>query len=330
VTRYVVTRVLLLIPVLIGVSLVVFLALRLLPGDPVRVMLGMEASPSEMERLRHVLGLDRPMLLQYLDFLTQALRGDLGTSVRQNAPVRNVLGAALPATIELALAALSLALTVAIPVGIVSAVRQNSWVDHLSMVLALVGVSTPLFWLGILLILVFSLQLQVLPPFGRGQPLLNGVGVLTTRGDSGPLLDSLKHLALPAVALGMNAMGLVARVTRASMLDVLGQDYVRTARAKGLGAGGVVARHALPNALLPVITIVGVQFGQLLGGAVITETIFSWPGVGRVVVQAINQRDFPLVQGSVLVLAVAFSLVNLAVDLSYAYVNPRIRFGARG
>jgi peptide/nickel transport system permease protein len=290
----------------------------------------MEASPSQVEQVRHQLGLDRPIVFQYLDFLGQVLRGDLGTSVRQNAPVRNILAAALPATVELALAALVLALVIAIPVGIISAVRQNSWVDHLTMVLALIGVSTPIFWLGILLILLFSLVWPILPPFGRGQPLVDTVGILLRSGNAAPLADSVKHLALPAIALGMNAMGLIARVTRASMLEVLGQDYVRTARSKGLWSVQVIVGHVLPNALLPVITIVGVQFGQLLGGAVITETIFSWPGLGRVVVQAINQRDFPLVQGSVLVFALAFSVVNLCVDLSYAYDNPRIRFGNAG
>jgi ABC-type dipeptide/oligopeptide/nickel transport system permease component len=327
VTRYVLTRVFLVIPVLFGVSLVVFLALRVLPGDPVQVMLGTEANPEEIQRLRRVLGLDRPLVVQYFEFLSRAARGDLGISVRQNAPVTQILAAALPATIELAVSALALSLLIAIPLGILAAVHQNSPLDHASMLVSLVGVSMPIFWSGILLILVFSLQLQMLPPFGRGLPLIEAAGILLSRGDAGPLVTSLRHLALPAFALGMAATGLVARVTRASMLETLRQDYARTARAKGLRERRVVVGHALRNALLPALTIVGLQFGALLGGAVITETIFAWPGIGRVVVQAINQRDFPVVQGSVLVIAVAFSMVNLAVDLAYAYVNPRIRFG---
>jgi ABC-type dipeptide/oligopeptide/nickel transport system permease component len=327
VPRYVLTRVLLVIPVLFGVSLVVFLTLRLLPGDPVQVMLGTDANPEEIQRLRRVLGFDRPLVVQYFDFLSRAAQGDLGVSVRQNAPVTHIVAAALPATIELAVSALALALLIAIPLGILAAVHQNSPLDHSSMLVALVGVSMPIFWSGILLILVFSLHLQVLPPFGRGLPLLEAAGILLSRGDAGPLVTSVRHLALPAFALGMAATGLVARVTRASMLETLRQDYARTARAKGLRERRVVVGHALRNALLPVLTIVGLQFGALLGGAVITETIFAWPGIGRVVVQAINQRDFPVVQGSVLIIAVGFSLVNLAVDLAYAYVNPRIRFG---
>ncbi len=324
-TRYIVRRLLLLLPVLLGVSAIVFAVLRAIPGDPVMVMLGTEAGEGERERLRAVLGLDEPVPVQFLRFLVRVLTGDLGRSITQGAPVLNLVLGAMPATVELALASLLISLLIALPLGVLAAVNERSPLDWLSMVLALVGVSMPIFWFGMLLILLFSLQLGWLPAFGRGAPLIEAA-VAALGGNPSPLQDSLSRLVMPALALGLNATAIIARLTRGSMLEVLRQDYVRTARAKGLREWTVIVRHGLKNALLPVVTVLGLQFGALLGGAIVTENVFAWPGVGRLVVVAINQRDYPVVQGGVLLVALTFSLVNLAVDLSYAWLNPRIRY----
>ncbi|MCL5951049.1 MAG: ABC transporter permease [Chloroflexi bacterium] len=314
------------VPVLIGTSLVVFIIVRLLPGDPAIAMLGTSATPGELVRMRHLLGLDEPVYIQYLRFLADIARGNFGDSISRGVPALQVVMDTLPATIELAVTSMLLSIVIAVPLGVIAAVRQHSIIDYASMIFALAGVSMPIFWLGILMILLFSLQLHWLSPFGRGAPLADAMFTAVTTGDTSVLIDSLKHIIMPAAALGVNSMGLIARITRSSMLEVLSQDYVRTAKAKGLKEQFVLTRHAIRNALLPIITILGLQFGALLGGAVVTETIFAWPGVGRLVVQGINQRDFPVVQTTVMVMAVCVCFLNLLIDLSYAYINPRIRY----
>jgi ABC-type dipeptide/oligopeptide/nickel transport system permease component len=325
---YLIRRLLLLVPVILGISAVVFALSHLIPGDPVTVLLGQETTPAEAARLRSVLGLDKPLPVQYVLWLQRAVQGDLGKTLFGGQSVSDLLRTAVPATLELSIAALVLGLVIALPLGIVSAVRRGSVIDMSSMFLALLGVSTPVFWSGILLILAFSLWLGWLPFNGRGPPLLDSLGALARGNGPADLVDSLRHLALPALALGTTLIGPMARLTRSSMLEVLGREYVWLARAKGLRERDVVVRHALKNALLPVVTVLGVQVGGLLGGAIITETVFAWPGVGRLIVTAILQHDYAVSQGGVLVVAVLFSATNLLVDLSYAYLNPRIRYGS--
>ena len=289
--------------VAVGVSLVVF-ALVHLSGDPVLLMVSSDAPPDVVATTRHALGFDRPLREQFADYVTRAARGDLGVSLRSSLPVATLIRQRLPATIELTLAALLIAVVVAIPAGIVSAVKRGSALDRLAMVGAVAGQAVPIFWLALLLIAFFGVYLRWLPVFGRG---------------------SLAHLVLPAVSLSTVILGRLARLVRSSMLEVLGQDYVRTARAKGVGEIRVLAGHALKNAAIPIVTLLGLQFAQLLGGAVVTETIFAWPGIGRLVVEAIFNRDFPVVQGVVLVVSLIFVAVNLLVDLAYAALDPRIR-----
>ncbi len=324
---YVVRRAFSLVFILFGVSVLVFLLIHLAPGDPIRIMLGEEATVADVERLTRVYGFDRPLAVQYGLWLGQAVQGDLGTSIRQQLPVTSIIAERLPATFELAMWSLVLAVGVGIPLGVLSAVRRNSWIDLGSMFAALIGVAAPNFWVGLILLSQVALHVAWLPIGGRGPSFLEAVVALFTGADARPLWDHARHVLLPALALGTSIMALVTRLTRSSLLEVLGRDYVRTARAKGLRGLNVVYRHALKNALLPVITVVGVQFGALLGGAIVIEVVFSWPGVGRLIVNAISQRDFPVVQGSVLMLAVVFAVVNLVVDLSYSLVNPRIRYG---
>jgi peptide/nickel transport system permease protein len=289
--------------VLFGVSFVVFAILHL-TGDPALVLLPPDASAEDVRRFREAMGFNDPFLVQYGRFLKGALQGDFGQSIRHGEPAFGLVVERLPATFELAGAALFLALCLAIPAGIVSAVRRNSPVDYVATVVALFGQSLPTFWLGIMLILLFSVQLQLLPSSGRG---------------------TLEHLVLPAVTLGLFTTARITRLTRSGMLEVLGQDYIRTARAKGVGDPPVVWKHALKNAAIPIVTIVGIELGTLLGGSVITETIFAWPGVGRLSVQAIANRDYPVVQAAVFLLASTFVAVNLAVDVVYTYLDPRIR-----
>ena len=289
--------------VAVGVSLVVF-ALVHLSGDPVLLMVSSDAPPDVVAATRHALGFDRPLREQFADYVTRAARGDLGVSLRSSLPVATLIRQRLPATVELTLAALLIAVVVAIPAGIVSAVKRGSALDRLAMVGAVAGQAVPIFWLALLLIAFFGVYLRWLPVFGRG---------------------SLAHLVLPAVSLSTVILGRLARLVRSSMLEVLGQDYVRTARAKGVGEVRVLAGHALKNAAIPIVTLLGLQFAQLLGGAVVTETIFAWPGIGRLVVEAIFNRDFPVVQGVVLVVSLIFVAVNLLVDLAYAALDPRIR-----
>jgi peptide/nickel transport system permease protein len=311
----------------------VFGFLRLIPGDPAVTMLGERATPENIARVREQLGLNKPLPEQYLIFLGNALRGDLGRSILRQEPVTQEIIRRFPATIELALAALLIAVVVGIPAGVISAVRRGSWFDSSSMLVALTGVSMPIFWLGLMLIYLFAVVLHLLPTGGRLDagtqlaPITNLVLVdALLRGNIPVFFQGLRHLLLPALALGTIPMAIIARMTRSSMLEVLGQDYIRTAQAKGLKERTVVVRHALRNAWLPIITVVGLQVGILLSGAILTETVFSWPGIGRWLVDAIYARDYPIVQGVTLMIALIFVVVNLTVDILYALVDPRIRF----
>jgi peptide/nickel transport system permease protein len=304
---WVLRRILAVVPVLFGVTLAVFGMLFLVPGDPVKMMLAeFVTNPDQVAQMRAQLHLDEPILKQYGRFVGGAVRGDLGTSIRSRRPVATEIGENLAGTAQLAVGAMLVAVALGVPLGLLAALSRNSWLDVVSMGAALLGVSMPSFWLGLLLIFAFSLHLGWFPATGGG---------------------SLAQLVLPSVTLGTIAAAIIARLTRSSMLEVLGQDYVRTARAKGLGGFAVVVRHALKNALIPIITIFGLQFGNLLAGAVIVETVFSRPGLGRLIVGGILNKDFPLVQGTVLFVATTYVLINVLVDVAYAYADPRIRFG---
>ena len=305
-TTYIIRRLALSLVVLIGVSVLVFGLIHLAPGDPARLMLYDTAPEEEVQAMRKTLGLDQPLYLQYWLFLSNALRGDLGRSLYYKEPALRIILEHLPATAELTFAALFVSLVVAVPMGIVSAVRRDTVWDYAGMLLATIGQATPVFWLGLMFILLFSVQWTVLPSSGRG---------------------GIENLLMPAVTLGAPLMALVTRLVRSGMLDILGEDYIRTARAKGLPNPAIVYRHALRNMLIPLITVVGLQLGALLGGAVITETIFAWPGVGRLVVTAITARDYPLVQAATLLVSVYFVGINLLLDVLYVYIDPRIRFG---
>ncbi|HEV8339574.1 MAG TPA: ABC transporter permease [bacterium] len=320
--RYLARRLLLLVPVMLGAALIAFALLLLIPGDPAVALLGQEVSGPELARFRHLLGLDRPVPVQFGLYLWRLAQGDLGSSITLHAPVLGLIGSTLPATLELAIVSLLLSIGAGIPLGLLAARRRGGLLDTGTMVIAQLGVSMPVFWLGVLLILLFAVQLDWLPSFGRGPALVAAVA----SGDAAGILDSLRHLILPAFTLAFFNLALLTRLTRWAVLEVLEEDYVRTARAKGQAERVVMYRHALRNALLPIITIIGLQFGNALGGAVVTETIYGWPGMGRLVVQAIGQRDFPVLQGAVLVLALLFSVVNVAVDLAYGLADPRIRY----
>lgn len=321
------------IPIMLGVAIAVFLFMRLTPGDPVDIMMGQggAVSAGEMERLRQEFNLDKPLQTQLWLFLSDAVHGDFGYSYIQKRPVSTLILSRLPATIELALGALFFGLLVAVPIGIISAVKQNSWIDRFSMTTAFLGISMPAFWLGIVLVLIFSVKLKWLPVQGRldsNITLTHITGMyvfdslLTCNWPA--LRSSLEHLILPSITLGFALAAVVARVLRSSMLETLRSDYVTLARAKGASEKLVVLRHALRNALIPTVTVVGLQVGVLLGGNMIVETVFSWPGLGRMVVSAIFDRDFPLVQGAVMIYALIFVLTNLIVDILYTYLNPKI------
>jgi peptide/nickel transport system permease protein len=306
--RYAARRLLLLVPVLLGVTLLVFAIFYLTPGDPARAVLGdmgQGASPEALEALRHQLGLDRPWYVQYGDFLYKAVQGDLGRSFRGDRPVITEVLDRFPATLNLTLVSLVLAALMGIPMGILAAVKRNTWIDYTVMVIALLGVSLPGFWFGIMLMQLFALKWKVLPPSGTG---------------------TWQHMVLPAVTVALSSVAFIARMTRSSLLEQLREDYIRTARSKGQVERKVVLGHALRNAFIPVLTTLGLQFGSLLGGAVVTESIFSLPGLGRLTVEAIKGRDLPMIQGALLYVALVFSLVNLAVDLGYAALDPRIRY----
>jgi peptide/nickel transport system permease protein len=324
---YVVKRVLLFIPTVLGITVIAFLLLHMIPGDPGMVILGQNASPAAVKHLDTLLGLNKPLYMQLLIYIKNLLHGNFGNSIYQNEPVMSLIHQDLPATVELAVAALIISLIIAIPLGIISAVKQFSWVDYVSMAFAQMGVSMPVFWLGMLMILAFSVSLGWLPSFGGGPPLLPAIGTAISTGDVYNLLSSLAHLIMPAFSLGMMGAALITRMVRSAMLEVLKEDYIRTAEAKGVRGFFVIMKHGLRNALLPIITVVGLQFGTLLGGAIATETVFAWPGVGQLTVTAISQRDYPVVQGCVLVIALLFSAVNLIVDIMYAAINPKIRQG---
>lgn len=326
-------RILYTLPIMFGVAVIVFIFIRLTPGDPVDIMMGQGGtiSAGEIEQLRSEFHLDEPISTQLWYFLSDAVRGDLGYSYIKKQPVTTLIVERLPATIELALGGLLFALAVAFPIGIISAVRQNSWLDRLSMTGAFLGISMPGFWLGIVLILVFSVWLRWLPVQGRithdvGLQTVTGFYVLDSliTGNWPALWSTIRHLILPSVTLGAAVAAIVARVLRSSMLEILRADYVQLARAKGAPEGVVVIKHALRNALIPTVTVVGLQVGVLLGGNMIIETVFSWPGLGRMVVEAIFNRDFPLVQGAVMIYAFTFVMANLIVDVMYTYLNPKI------
>ena len=311
-TRYILRRLLQTVPVLFGVSLLAFAIMHVVPGDPVRLIAGPDAPESVVARVRTELGLERPLYVQYWSFLSRALQGDLGRSLRSRSPVTGEILGRFPATLELTTMSMIMAVLVGIPLGLVAAVRRSSWLDYLATGASLSSLSMPIFWVAIVAIWLFCLQLRWLPVSGRAGPFWEWEG--------------LRHIVLPAATLATTSIAIISRLTRSGMLDVLGRDYVTTARAKGVPPLLVMGKHALKNALIPVVTVVGLQYGFLLGGAVVTETIFAWPGVGRLAMTAILQRDYPVVQGCVLLVAVVFVLVNLAVDVLYGWLDPRIRY----
>ena len=312
---YILRRLLGLIPVLLGISVVVFFLMKLIPGDVAQALLGLTARPQDVANLREALGLNEPIYVQYVKWLSHVLRGDLGISLQQRTEVLPFVLERFQNTLILTAASTVISLAIGLPAGIISATKQYSVYDRVSMLLALFANSMPAFWLGLMAILIFSLKLGWFPTGGMW-PMI---------GDHTPQV-LLRHLAMPAITLGAASAAITARITRSSMLEVIRQDYVRTARAKGLGERAVLTRHTLKNALLPILTVVSFQFGFLLGGAVLTETVFNWPGVGLALYNAISFRDYPMVQGGVLVVAVAFVLVNLITDLLYAVIDPRIRY----
>jgi len=316
VSWYLVRRLLLTLPVLFFVSLIVFSLINLVPGDPARIMLGEEASKEALSALRKEMGLDRPLYVRYLLWLSHVARGDFGRSVRDGRPVLDTLLLKLPVTIELAVTSLLVAWVIAIPAGVVAAWKQRTALDYAATTVALAGISIPNFWLGIMMIYLFAVNLRLLPPSGYIEPWID-------------LTRSLRLMVMPSIVLGAALAALVMRLLRSSMLEVLGTDYIRTARAKGLGDAVVLIRHAMKNAMIPVVTVMGLQLSGLLGGAVITETIFAVPGLGRLTVDSILTRDYPMVQGVVLFAALAVVATNLIVDLTYAVLDPRIRLGAR-
>lgn len=304
-SQYIIRRLLIMIPVLFGVSLIIFTIVRVLPGDPAVVLAGPHATRDVVEQVRIQLGLDKHPVTQYVIFLKNIFRGDLGTSSRTGLPVTQEIMARFPNTLLLALASILVATVLGVLTGIIAGVKQNSKFDYLSMLVALFGISMPVFWLGLMLMLLFSIQLGWFPAVGS---------------------ESFKHLVLPAITLGANSTAIIARMTRSSMLEVIRLDYIRTARAKGLTERLVIWRHALKNALIPVVTVIGLQTGTLLGGAVLTEIVFAWPGIGRLLVESILSRDYPVIQGVVLLVATLFIFINLIVDIIYSFLDPRIRY----
>jgi len=332
VLRFVIRRLLLLVPILIGLSILVFLWIRALPGGPAQSLLGERATEETVREIEAQYGLDDPIHVQYFRYVENVVRGDFGVSIRSRRPVSEELGERFPATIELALAAMLFSVVLGIPLGFFAAKRYGTIFDHGSLLASLLGVSIPIFFLAILLKYIFAIQLGLLPTVGRQDVLINidhptNFYVLDAiiAGNPEAFWDAIEHLILPAIALGTIPLAIIARITRASVLDVQNEDYVRTARAKGLPPRTVDRRHVLRNALLPISTIIGLQVGLLLSGAVLTETVFAWPGMGTWLVEAIENRNYPVLQGGILFLAVVFVLVNLLVDLSYALINPRIR-----
>ena len=347
--QYFVRRLISVIPTLLGVTIIIFLLLRLIPGDPAIAMLGEHAAQENVERIREQLGLNRPLFLdrealrqgdvkgffdsQYIRYLGRLVQGDLGNSIHRRIAIADALKLRFPATIELASLSMLVAILVGVPVGITSAARRGSWLDSVSMVGSLIGVSMPIFWLGLMEIMLFAVFLHWFPSGGRLNPTIEVKSmtnfilidcIITGNGEA--LVNALKHLVMPVLALATIPTSIIARMTRSSMLDVLQEDYIRTAHAKGLRESTVLSRHALKNAFLPIITIIGLQTGSLLAGAVLTETIFSWPGIGKWVYDAILGRDYPIVQGGTLLITLVIVFVNMLVDISYAFLDPRIRY----
>lgn len=311
--RMLLSRILATLPTLIGVLIVVFLVVHLIPGDPVRAVLGDTATPEQITRTRQDLGLDQPLPAQFLDYITRVVQGDLGTSIASRQSVTDQVAARLPATVSLAVAGVAVSVLLGIPLGILGATLRGRVADFIALIVSTIGVAAPSFWVGILLSTLFAVQLGWLPATGGGTP-----------GDPGSIVLAL---ILPATALGLSGMAMIARMTRSSMLDVLSEDYVRTARAKGAAERRVVYRHALRNAAIPIATVIGLNFGHLLGGTIVMETVFARPGIGKLLLDAILGRDYPVVQGVTLVIAISFVLVNLLTDLTYTYLDPRLKKG---
>ncbi len=332
--KFILRRLLLLIPIMLGLTVLVFLFIRLLPGDPAGAILGERATPEAVERVRTALGLDRPLHEQYWEYVSGLVRLDLGTSFITNRDVTDDFLQRFPATIELTAAAMVFALSLGIPLGMLTAKRRGSWLDSAGTVVSLIGISIPIFFLGLMLKFLFAIHWPILPDSGRIDLIEYAIPRVTNMmtvdailaGEFGGFVDALRHLILPGIALGTIPLAIIMRITRASVIDVLNEDYVRTANAKGLASRVVDNRHVLRNALLPVVTVIGLQMGLLLGGAILTETIFGWGGVGKWIYDAVVNNDYQVIQSGVLVLAVIFVLVNLAVDVSYAFLNPRIRY----
>ena len=302
--KFIAKRLVAMVPVLLGVTLVIYLIMSMAPGDPAKVILGEQATPEQIAELRAEMGLDDPVLVQYGRYVFGLLQGDMDESYNSGLPCNVEIFARFPNTLRLTITAMSIAVVLALPIGIVAAVKQNSIFDGVSMFVALIGLSMPVFWLGLLLILFFSLRLGWFPSSGA---------------------ESWKSLVLPAVTLGFQQMASIARVTRSSMLEVIRSDYIRTARAKGVAESKVITKHALKNALIPTVTVIGLNFGGMLGGSVMTESVFAWPGIGRLMVQSINKRDIPMVLGCVIMFSVTSSVVNLLVDVLYGFIDPRIK-----
>ena len=330
---YIIKRLLQIIPVILGVTLIAFALIHLAPGDPVRTMLGQHATQQEIDDIRAKYGLDQPLYFQYFIWLGDVLHGDLGRSILSHEQVTTEIASRFPNTIELAIAAMIFAILIGVVAGIISATKQYSVADYSVMGIALFGISMPVFWLGIMLMMIFGVFLGWLPiggridlliPFNRITGFMVVDSIITVNGAA--LISVLRHLILPAIALGTIPMAIIARTTRSSMLEILRQDFIRTERAKGLSERKVIYKHAIRNAMVPVVTVIGLNFGLLLSGAILTETVFSWPGVGRLVVDAVYARDYPLVIGCILVFALVFVIVNLITDLLYTYIDPRIHY----
>ena len=302
--KYIVKRLIYMIPVVLGVTLLVFFIMNLAPGSPAQIILGENATPEQIAELEHQMGLDKPLIAQYFEYVTKLVRGDLGTSYNTGESVTSEIMACFPYTLKLAIVAAVVSILLALPLGILAAVKQNTWVDNISMIISLIGVSMPIFWLALMLIMEFSLKLGWFPVYGA---------------------DSWKSIVLPAISLGFMNMASIARTTRSSMVETVRQDYIRTAYAKGLAKKRIIMHHAFRNGMLPTIEVIGLGIGSMLGGSVLTETVFAWPGVGRLMIQAINGRDTPMVMGCIVLMTVCFSFVNLAVDLLYGVVDPRVR-----
>jgi dipeptide transport system permease protein len=331
--RFVLTRLTLIVPTLIGITVLAFFLIRLVPGDPIETMAGERGiDPARHEQLRHEYGFDRPLYAQYGVYIGRLFHGDLGRSISTSTPVAEEFTTLFPATLELAIAAILFAVLIGIPAGILAALKRNTILDHGVMGVSLAGYSMPIFWWGLLLILLFSVQLGITPVSGRidvqyfVEPVTGFLLIDTLLSDeSGAFRSALSHLVLPAIVLGTVPLAVIARMTRSAMLEVLGEDYIRTARAKGMPPRRVVWLHALRNALIPVVTVIGLQVGVLFTGAILTETIFSWPGIGKWLIEAIGRRDYPVLQGGILLIGIVVMAVNLAVDLAYGFINPRIR-----